>query len=80
MNIQQYIEKPYIHYKTGTATEHRYRGDLQDLIKSIVTGVEMTNQPSKVTDYWNPGYLFRYTFWLESLAQKELWYPIVRKT
>jgi len=39
------------------ASEHAYRGDLEALIRALVPQVEVTNEPSKVTDCGNPDYV-----------------------
>lgn len=57
MTIQEYIDSVNKHYKTGIATEHTFRGDLQNLIKSIVKGIEVTNEPRNVTNCGNPDYV-----------------------
>lgn len=48
MTIQDYINDINKEYKTGRATEHSYRGYLQSLIKSIVSDVMVTNEPTRV--------------------------------
>ncbi|MGI5847112.1 MAG: type ISP restriction/modification enzyme [Candidatus Cryptobacteroides sp.] len=45
MTIQQYIESINSRYKSGLSTEHTLRGDLQQLIESILPGVKATNEP-----------------------------------
>ncbi len=35
-------------FKRGTATEHSYRGDLQNLIEQLVKGVTATNEPKRI--------------------------------
>ncbi|MCK4664853.1 MAG: DUF559 domain-containing protein [Bacteroidales bacterium] len=57
MTIQQYIEKANIRYKSGISGEHAYRGDLETLIRELVKGVEITNEPANVTDCGNPDYV-----------------------
>ncbi len=57
MTIQEYIDSVNKHYKTGISTEHTFRGDLQNLIKSIVKGIEVTNEPRNVTNCGNPDYV-----------------------
>jgi len=47
MSINNYLEKVNLHYKSGHATEHTYRGDLAELIKSIVSDVLVTNEPKR---------------------------------
>ena len=48
MIIPQYIERLNTRYKTGISTEHSYRGDLQNLLESLVTDILVTNEPSRV--------------------------------
>lgn len=55
--ITEYISNINTHFKTGISTEHSYRGDLERLIRELVTGVEITNEPSSVTDCGNPDYV-----------------------
>lgn len=57
MTIQQYIDTLNKRFKTGISSEHTYRTDLEQLIRSIATGVDITNEPSKVTDCGNPDYV-----------------------
>ena len=57
MTIQEYIDSINKYYKTGIAIEHIFKGDLQNLIKSIVKGVEITNEPRNVTNCGNPDYV-----------------------
>ncbi|NLO00624.1 MAG: N-6 DNA methylase [Bacteroidales bacterium] len=47
MTIQQYIESINSRYKSGLSTEHTYRGDLQQLIESILPDVKATNEPKR---------------------------------
>ncbi len=47
MSINNYLDKVNQHYKSGHATEHTYRGDLAELIKSIVSDVLVTNEPKR---------------------------------
>jgi hypothetical protein len=47
MTISQYLENINNRYKHGNATEHTYRGDLQQLIESIVPDVRATNEPKR---------------------------------
>ena len=57
MNLNQYLESVNKHYQSGHATEHTYRGDFAALIKELVQGVYITNEPSNVTDCGNPDYV-----------------------
>ena len=56
MTIQQYITKIDTLYKTGNAREHSYRGDLQNLIMTILPDVLVTNEPARV-DCGAPDYV-----------------------
>ena len=56
MTTQQYIETINTRYKSGISREHAYRRDLEDLIRELVSGVEITNEPSNITDCGNPDY------------------------
>lgn len=47
MTIDQYIANINQRYKLGNATEHTFRGDLQQLIESVVEGVRATNEPKR---------------------------------
>jgi len=47
MTLDQYIQNINSAYKRGNATEHTYRGDLKQLIESIVTDVAATNEPKR---------------------------------
>ncbi len=47
MTIQQYIENLNQRYKLGNATEHTFRGDLQQLIESLVPDIQATNEPKR---------------------------------
>lgn len=57
MSINQYLTDITKKYKSGIATEHTYRSYLEILIKSIVPDVDVTNEPSRVTDCGNPDYV-----------------------
>ena len=57
MIIKQYIEKINTRFKSGISREHSYRGDLETLIRELVKGVEITNEPANVTDCGNPDYI-----------------------
>ena len=47
MTVQQYIDTINSAFKRGNATEHTYRGDLKQLIESIVTDIAATNEPKR---------------------------------
>ena len=47
MTLDQYISNINQRYKLGNATEHTFRGDLQQLIESIVPTIQATNEPKR---------------------------------
>ncbi len=47
MTIQQYIENINKRYQQGNATEHTFRGDLQQLLESLVPDITATNEPKR---------------------------------
>lgn len=47
MTLQQYIDSINKRYKLGNATEHTFRGDLQQLIESLVSEIRATNEPKR---------------------------------
>ncbi len=49
MTLDQYISRIDHHYKQGNATEHTYRGYLQQLIETLVPDVKATNEPKRQT-------------------------------
>ncbi|MCG9910053.1 MAG: N-6 DNA methylase [Flavobacteriales bacterium] len=46
--IQAYIDTISDRFKRGTATEHSYRGDLQQLIETLVKDITATNEPKRI--------------------------------
>lgn len=48
MNIQQYISNVCTLFNAGNSTEHSYRGDLQQLLTSILKDVAVTNEPKRI--------------------------------
>ena len=48
MTIQEYLSKVNTLYRSGNAREHSYRGDLQNLLMSILPDVLVTNEPARV--------------------------------
>ena len=57
MNITQYLTQLNTRFKSGISREHSYRTDLESLIRELVQGVEITNEPTNVTDCGNPDYV-----------------------
>lgn len=47
MTIDQYIHNLNQRYLSGNATEHTFRGDLQQLIESLVPEIRATNEPKR---------------------------------
>ncbi len=47
MTIDEYVVNINKRYKLGNATEHTYRGDLQQLIESLVPEIRATNEPTR---------------------------------
>ncbi len=47
MTIQQYIENIHRKFKVGNTTEHTFRGNLEQLIESLVPNVMATNEPTR---------------------------------
>lgn len=47
MTLEQYIENIDKRYRLGNATEHTFRGDLQQLLESLVPTIRATNEPKR---------------------------------
>ena len=47
MTIEQYIDNINQRYTLGNATEHTFRGDLQQLLESLVPEIRATNEPKR---------------------------------
>ncbi len=47
MTTSEYIDSLNQRYKLGNATEHTFRGDLQQLIESLVPSIRATNEPKR---------------------------------
>ena len=48
MTLDQYIQKINARFQLGNATEHTFRGDLQQLIETIAPDVSATNEPKRI--------------------------------
>lgn len=57
MTIKEYVEIVSKRLQSGISREHSYRGDLEALIRELVKGIEITNEPANVTDCGNPDYV-----------------------
>ena len=49
MNLDQYIANINQRFKLGNSTEHTFRGDLQQLIETLVPEIRATNEPKRQT-------------------------------
>ncbi len=47
MTVDQYIDNLDKRYRLGNATEHTFRGDLQQLLESLVPSIRATNEPKR---------------------------------
>lgn len=47
MNVHEYIESINRRYRLGNSTEHTFRGDLQQLLESLVPSISATNEPKR---------------------------------
>ncbi len=56
MNTEQYISIVNQRYLAGNATEHSYRGDLQQLLQILLPDVAITNEPKRI-DCGAPDYI-----------------------
>ncbi len=47
-HIQHYLDKISQRHQSGKATEHSYRGDLQNLLESLLPDIAITNEPARI--------------------------------
>lgn len=47
MTLEQYIDNINKRYQLGNATEHTFRGDLQQLLESLIPDIRATNEPKR---------------------------------
>jgi type I restriction-modification system DNA methylase subunit len=57
MTTLDYISALNEKYKSGISTEHTFRNNLEELVKSLAPDILVTNEPSRVTDAGNPDYV-----------------------
>jgi predicted helicase len=57
MILHNYITQINKRFQTGISKEHGYRTDLENLLRSLAPGVEVTNEPVHVTDCGNPDFV-----------------------
>ncbi len=55
--VNNYVTKIAQRVKDGHTSEHTFRGDLEILINALVPAVNVTNEPSQITDCGNPDFL-----------------------
>ena len=48
MTLEEYIDKINQRFELGNSTEHSFRGDLQQLLESIVPQIAATNEPKRI--------------------------------
>src|SRR5690606_29734592 len=47
--VSNYLDRINHRYQTGLSSEHSYRGDLQNLLESMVPDVLVTNEPARIS-------------------------------
>jgi predicted helicase len=47
MNVDQYVDEIGKRYNLGNTTEHSFRGDLQQLLESLIPTIRATNEPKR---------------------------------
>lgn len=55
--VNDYLDDVNSKFKLGITSEHTFRKDLEVLINKLSPNVNVTNEPSKVTDCGNPDFL-----------------------
>jgi predicted helicase len=48
MNIQTYLDHLSTRYKAGNSTEHTFRPDFQVLLETMLPGIMVTNEPTRI--------------------------------
>ncbi len=48
MKVSEYIDKVNTRYKSGITTEHSFRGDLQNLLETLLPNILVTNEPTRI--------------------------------
>ena len=57
--IPAYLKAVAERHRRGDATEHSYRGDLEILLRALLPGVDITNEPRRITDCGAPDYVLK---------------------
>lgn len=48
MKVSEYIAKVNTRFKSGITTEHSFRGDLQNLLETLLPNLLVTNEPTRI--------------------------------
>ncbi len=56
MTLENYINNLNQRFTLGNATEHTFRGDLQQLLETILPDIRATNEPKRQS-YGTPDYI-----------------------
>ena len=65
MTINQYLKSINNRYKRGNYAEHNLRGDLLNLLETLLPDVQITNETKQLSaaySFWSYGK--RYSYWL----------------
>lgn len=57
MQITQYVQQLNTRYTAGISGEHSYRGDLQNLLSSMLPDLLVTNEPARLVNIGKPDYV-----------------------
>lgn len=57
MDLKEYISTVNQKYRAGNATEHSYRGALEQLMQTLLPELLVTNEPKHITDCGAPDYV-----------------------
>lgn len=57
MTIYSYLQALNQRYQSGRSTEHTFRGDLQQLLESLLPNIRTINEPTRV-EAGAPDYMF----------------------
>lgn len=49
MTTLQYLDKLNTRFKSGNSTEHTFRGDLQSFLEEFISGINVTNEPKRIS-------------------------------
>ena len=55
--IRAYLKAVAERHRRGDATEHSYRGDLETLLRALLPGVDITNEPGRIMEGGAPDYV-----------------------